>query len=83
MRFFHTAAALEKNNIYFQLTWLKVSFLRFQPLKHTSIIFSPAVGAEAHKDKVFVLDLKVAFLLSRLESLQMSKKPFFPIVVFE
>lgn len=37
-------------------------------LKHISTILTSSVGAGAYKDKVFVLDLNVAFVLSRLES---------------
>lgn len=65
---FHTGVALEKNNIYVQFTWLKVSFLYFQPSNIPAQSSPPAMGAGACKDKVFVLDLNIVFLLSRLES---------------
>lgn len=65
---FYTGAVLEKNNVYFQSTWLKVSFLYFQPLNTLAQFSPPSMVAGACKDKGFALALKMAFLLSRLES---------------
>jgi hypothetical protein len=51
-----------RENIYFQFTCLKVSFLSFQPLNTPAQFSAPEVGAGACKDKEFVLDLNMPFI---------------------